>query len=363
LGMITDALWSDFDMDGKVDLILTGEWMPVTFLKNTGSGFSSVNQSTGIEKHVGWWNSITSGDFDNDGDLDYVAGNLGINSHFKASFKEPMTILANDIDDNGKLDPMIFYYVKAQDGSRKPFPMHTRDDLISQVVSIRKRYPTFKSFGQAAMDDIWSKQQKEQAIRMDVTDLNTSYIENKGKGRFTIKALPIDAQIAPVYGMLSKDVNGDGNLDLLMVGNDYGMEPLGGRHDAFMGLCLKGNGKGGFTAMTIAESGFFIKGDAKGLARIHTDSGGELMLATQNQDNLLVYSRESGQGQIKTNWISLRPHDLSADIIFKDNKKRRVEFYYGDTYLSQSSRKLALDKGVLKVVITDYKGDKRDAFK
>ncbi len=363
LGMITDALWSDFDMDGKVDLVLTGEWMPVTFFKNTGSGFRSVNQSTGIEKHIGWWNSLTSGDFDNDGDIDYVAGNLGLNSHFKASFKEPMTILANDIDDNGKIDPMIFYYTKAHDSTRKSFPMHTRDDLISQVVSIRKRYPTFKSFGQAAMDDIWSKQQKEQAIRMDATDLNTSYIENKGKGKFTIKALPIDAQIAPVYGMLSKDINGDGNLDLLMVGNDHGMEPLGGRHDAFMGLALKGNGKGGFTGMTIAESGFFVKGDAKGLSRVHTVRGGELLLATQNQDNLLVYSQKFRQDQNRANWLNLSPDDFSAEIVFKDNKRRRVEFYYGDTYLSQSSRKMPLDKNVLGVVITNYKGNKREAYK
>ncbi len=362
LGMITDALWSDFDQDGRVDLVLTGEWMPVTFLKNTGRGFESVNQSAGIAKHIGWWNSLTSGDFDNDGDMDYIAGNLGLNSDFKASFKEPMTILANDVDDNGKLDPMIFYYIRAQDGARKPFPMHTRDDLISQVVSIRKRYPTFKSFGQASMDDLWSKQEKENAIRMDATDLNTSYIENKGNGKFAIKALPMEAQMAPVYGMLSKDADGDGNLDLLMVGNDHGMEPLGGRHDAFMGLMLKGNGKGGFRGLSIAESGFFVKGDAKGLARISTAKGGDLMLATQNQDRLLVYSRNPGPGQVK-DWISLKPDDFSVEIIYKNNKKRRLELYYGDTFLSQSSRKLALDKDVLKVLITNYKGGKREVLK
>ena len=363
MGMITDALWSDFDQDGWVDLVITGEWMPVTFLKNTGNGFVSINKSSGIDKHRGWWNSLTSGDFDNDGDIDYVAGNLGLNSNFKASFKEPMTIIAKDVDDNGELDPMIFCYIKAEDGSRKPFPMHTRDDLISQLVSIRKRYPTFKAFGKASMDDIWSTQDKENAVMMNATDLQSSYIENKGNGKFTIKSLPIEVQMAPVYGMVNKDVDGDGNIDLLMVGNDYGMEPLGGRHDAFIGLYLKGNGKGGFSPRPVSESGFFVNGDSKGLASIHSALKQEVLLATQNQGKILAFTpnRKKSRGDI--NWITLRPDDFFAELVFKDNRKRRVEFYYGDTYLSQSSRKLALGQDVLKAVITNYKGNKREVYK
>jgi hypothetical protein len=148
-GMITDALWSDFDQDGNIDLVLTGEWMPVTFFKNSGTGFKNVTAATGIDQHIGWWNSLTAGDFDNDGDIDYVAGNLGLNSPFKATAAEPMYVYAKDLDNNGKLDPMLFCYLKAEDGTRKPFPMHTRDDLVSAVNVIRKRYPTYKSFGKA----------------------------------------------------------------------------------------------------------------------------------------------------------------------------------------------------------------------
>lgn len=142
LGMVTDALWTDFDQDGKVDLLLAGEWMPITFLKNTGENFVSVNSSTGIGQDTGWWNSLVSGDFDQDGDTDYVAGNLGLNSSFKASPDEPMTIYAKDLDNNGRIDPMLFCYMKAEDGTRKPFPVHTRDDLVNQLVSIRRQYPT-----------------------------------------------------------------------------------------------------------------------------------------------------------------------------------------------------------------------------
>jgi hypothetical protein len=212
------------------------------------------------------------------------------------------------------------------------------------------------------MDDIWSKQDRENAIIMNATNFNTTYIENKGNGKFITKSLPIQAQIAPVYGMVSKDIDGDGNLDLLMVGNDYGIEPSGGRHDAFMGLCLKGNGKGGFISMPIAKSGFFVKGDAKGLSTIHSAKGQDLLLATQNQDNLLVYAKNEKLAANNVKWINLKPDDFFAEILYKGGKKRRVEFYYGDTYLSQSSRKLAVDKEVLKILITNFRGKKREVL-
>ena len=361
LGMITDALWSDFDQDGKIDLVLTGEWMPVTFLKNNGSTLTPI--STGVEQYVGWWNSLVSGDFDNDGDIDYVAGNLGLNSNFRATPSEPMLLYAKDLNNDGKLDPMIFCYMKSDDGTRKPFPMHTKDDLASQLISIRKTYPTYKSFGRASVDELWTKQDRENAIALRANYLATSYFENKGNGRFVLKPLPVEAQEAPIYGMVSQDVDSDGNLDLLLVGNDYGMEPGGGRHDALNGLLVKGNGKGDFTSTTIAQSGFFVKGDAKALAIIHTAKNEELLLATQNQDSLLVFRKKEVQNSDAVKWISLSPQDVSADIFFNDGRKRRIEFYYGSTFLSQSSRKIPMEKDVVKVVITDFKGNKREVTK
>ena len=357
-GMITDALWSDFDQDGRVDLVVVGEWMPVTFYRNTGAGLTAIAES-GIADHTGWWNSLASGDFDNDGDIDYVAGNLGLNSNFQASFDEPMTILAKDRDDNGRIDPMVFCYIKAEDGTRKPFPMHTRDDMISQLISMRRQYPTYESYGRASMDELWSKQDREGAIMLQATDLRSSYIENQGDGKFAIKSLPIEVQVAPVYGMVSEDVNDDGNLDLLLVGNDYGIEPISGRHDAFMGLCLTGDGQGNFTPMSVAESGFFVKGDAKGLATVHTAKDEDVWVATQNQDSLLVFSKHADH-QDTPQWIRLNPDDLYADIVYKDDRKRRTEFYYGSTFLSQSSRTLAVDTNVAQVSITDFRGNKRE---
>ena len=357
IGMVTDALWTDFDNDGKVDLIVVGEWMPVTFLKNTGSSFVIVK--TGIESHTGWWNSVVAGDFDNDGDIDYIVGNLGLNSNYNASPKEPMTIIAKDIDNNGSIDPMVFCYLLAPDGTHKQYPMSSRDDLVSQVVSMRKKFPTYKLYGYATMNDIWKEDDLKNALVFKATDMQTSYIENKGNGHFTIKPLPLEAQTAPVYGMMSEDVDADGNLDIVMVGNDYGMDPYSGRHDAFKGLCLKGDGKGNFSSMPLTKSGFFVDGDAKGLAKIHTAKNEDIIVATQNQDSLKVFSKNPVYIKNIIKWIALNPDDFLADITFKDGKKRRVEFYYGSTYLSQSSRTFPVEKNMDKIIITNFKGVKR----
>ena len=359
MGMITDALWSDFDNDGKVDLIIVGEWMPITFFKNTGTAFVQVNQSAEMNNHVGWWNSLVSGDFDNDGDMDYIAGNLGLNSNYKATPQQPMTILAKDLDRNGSLDAMVFCYMKAEDSTMKPFPMHTKDDLASQLLYIRKKYPTYKSFGSVDIDDLWSNKDRESATILQATDMQTSYIENAGNGQFSIKPMPTEAQTAPVYGMVSDDVDGDGSLDILMVGNDYGMEPYSGRHDALNGLCLKGNGKGEFVSMPLTQTGFFVKGDAKGLAVLHTAKNVEMILVTQNQDSLLAFTNTTPKIVGSSRWIDLQAEDAFADFTFQNGKRRRVEFYYGSTFLSQSSRKFKIDKDTIKVTITNFKGDRR----
>jgi len=362
-GMITDALWSDFNNDGRPDLITTGEWMPINFYKNTGNSLELVSDSSGIDRHVGWWNSIIAGDFDNDGDIDYVAGNLGLNSNYKATPDEPMAMYAKDFDDNGLMDPLVFCYMKAADGKRNLFPMTTRDDMISQMISTRKKYPTYKAYGKAALDDFLKPVDKENALVFTATDMNSSYIENKGNGKFIISPLPAEAQFAPVYGMVAADIDNDGNPDLVMVGNDYGMEPYSGRHDAFNGLCLKGDGKGNFTSMSIAGSGFFVKGDGKGLAALHTAKDRDLLIATQNQDSVMVYEKTIPGDTKNTKWIPLLSEDFSAEVFYQNNTKRKLEFYYGAGYLSQSSRKIRVDKDVVKIVVTDFKGNKREIAK
>ena len=287
-GMITDALWSDFDNDGKPDLVITGEWLPIRFYRNTGDGFALV-ELTELEANSGWWNSLAAGDFDGDGDIDYVAGNLGLNSNYKASQQEPLQLYAKDFDDNGLLDPFVFGYGLAEDGSRKPFPMTVRDDMISQLLPIRKRFPTYKAFGLADMNKILGPTGKEGAVYLKATNMASCYIENKGQGQFAIRPLPLAAQEAPVYGLLPMDVNGDSQLDIILSGNDYGMEPYSGRHDAFNGLVLLGDGQGRFSPLTIQQSGLYIPGDGKALALVKRFDGKPLIIATQNQGKLKLF--------------------------------------------------------------------------
>lgn len=353
IGMVTDALWTDFNSDGKFDLVLTGEWMAVTFLQNTGSGFTAVN--TGVEQAKGWWNSLVAGDFDNDGDMDYVAGNLGLNSTYKATKEEPMLLLAKDLDNNGKLDPMVFCYMMGANGQRKPFPMHTKDDLSSQLVSIRKTYPTYKSFGFASLDELWPKQARADALSFEANHMATCYFENLGGGKFKITPLPLAAQTAPVFGMVTTDVNGDGNLDLTLVGNDFGMEPGSGRHDAFNGLLLHGNGDGTFASTTAAQSGFFVAGDGKSLVTVGTKEGQPLFLAGQNSDSLLAFQPSAARRNLR--WIAPEQNELWAALHLKNGKKQRVELYYGSGFLSQSTRRIAIDQNTVRsITFFDGKG-------
>ena len=157
--------------------------------------------------------------------------------------------------------------------------------------------------------------------------------------------------------MLARDINGDGNLDLLMTGNDYGMEPFSGRHDAFIGLCLLGDGKGQFTPLSPAESGFFVDGDGKGMAVVHGGKN-DLFIATQNQDSVMVFA-ENPAVHKTTQWISLHSDDFAAEITWQDGHRQYMEFYYGSTFLSQSSRKIPVDARMKKMVVTNFRGKKR----
>lgn len=358
-GMVTDAIWSDFDNDGKVDLIVTGEWKGVSFFRNSGTGLEQQSLP-GVTEHTGWWNSLLAADFDNDGDMDYVVGNLGLNSNYKASVQEPLQLYAKDFDENGLLDPLIFGYGLAEDGSRKPFPMTTRDDMISQMLPIRKRFPTYKAYGTANMETILGPTGKNAAVHLTAIQMSSAYIENKGNGDFVLRPLPIEAQEAPVYGMLATDADNDGNLDLLLTGNDYGMEPYSGRHDAFSGLLLKGDGSGGFKALSLAESGFYVYGDGKALAALQLFNGNPLYLASQNQGKLLAF--EQLKPAAITKQIRFQPFDCFAVITYANSKKRKVDLPYGSSFLSQSSRTIAVDNSIKRIVVTDFSGKQRDIY-
>lgn len=355
VGMITDALWTDYDNDGKIDLMVAGEFMPITLFRNEGSKFTQVN-SSGLEKYSGWWNSLTGADFDKDGDTDYIAGNLGLNNYYNASPQFPLKVFAKDFDGNNSVDAILACYFKSEDGQMKLYPVHFWDELNSQSPKFRRKFNRYKQYGKTSMDELLTKEEQEGMIVLEADYTATSYIENLGNGRFTVKALPTSAQVAPVNGLVTDDFNNDGNLDVMMVGNDYGNEVFAGRYDAFTGLILLGNGKGDFTVLTAAESGFFVNGDAKALVKV-SSSHGDIYIATQNRDSLKIFTKTNARINPE---FRINASDSWADLNYTDGKKQKVEFYYGSGYLSQSSRHFRIPKGVSEMIIHSFNGQSRE---
>ena len=352
IGMVCDALWTDFDNDGWEDLILAGEWMPVTFLRNDHGVFRNVTGQTGISNQKGWWNSIIAGDFDNDGDIDYVIGNLGENSFYRASSAYPARVYGKDFDKNGIFDAIPSLYLPDENGKIREFPAQGRDDLLKQINNMRKKFPTYRSFATADMDQVLSREERKDAVILEANDFQTSLLRNEGNGRFTLVPLPATAQLSVINGMLAEDFDGDGNLDIVMNSNDYGTEVSVGRYDALNGLYLKGDGKGNFRAETILQSGLFIPGNGKSLVKLKGAAGQCLLAASQNRGPLKIYKLNKN-----IRLIPLEPGDVSAELVMKNGLRRKEEFHYGASFLSQSGRFLLINDKISSIHVKGAKGN------
>jgi len=350
LGMVCDALFTDFDNDQQVDLILAGEWMPLTFLKNTGGKFKNVTDASGISGKTGWWNSIVGGDFRHTGRTDYIVGNAGLNTLYQASEEHPVYLTAKDFDHNGSYVPITSLFLPATDGSLKEFPAFGRDDIAERIPTLKKRFDNYNKFANASMQDIFTPEMMKDAQRLKATMLQSCYLRNDGQGKFTLIPLPPQAQFSVINGMLADDFDGDGNLDVLLNGNDFGTEVSIGRMDALNGLLLKGDGKGGFAAQSILQSGIYIPGDGKALVKLRGSNGNYLAAATQNRGPLQLYALTE-----KKQFLPLNPDDVSAVIHYRNGRQQKEEFYYGAGFLSQSSRYCAVNKNVTSVDISNSK--------
>lgn len=251
-GIVTAAQWADVDGDHKPDLIIAGMWMPVTVFKNNGTSFTIINANSGLENSNGWWNCLSAIDMDGDGDIDFVAGNLGLNTKYKSSITQPCEVFANDFDKNGSTDAVMCYYIQG-----KSYPTHGRDMLLDQVRELRKKFLRYSEYADATLQDIFTQSKIDSSYHLSAYNMASSFIENLGGGKFKITALPLLAQVSPVYGIACDDFNGDGLQDILLAGNQYETEVETGRYDAGIGLLLTGNGKNIFTPMPVTQSGFY----------------------------------------------------------------------------------------------------------
>lgn len=354
IGLTCDALWTDFDNDGWTDLIITGEWMPLQFFKNNRGLFENISATSGINKETGWWNSITAGDFDNDGDMDYIAGNLGKNSFYRGSSQYPVHIYAKDFDKNQGLDIVTTIYLPNEKGKLQEFPAQTRDDQTDQLPGLKKRFLTYKEFGKATIHDIFRADEMKDALKLQANNFESSYIENLGNRKFKMHPLPVLAQLAPLYGMVADDFNEDGNLDIVMNGNDYGTEVGNGRYDALNGLVMIGDGNGKFKALSILQSGLYIPGNGKALIKCRGINDNYLLVASQNKGPLKIFS-----SKVRHKIISILPNEKYAIHTLKNGRKRKEEFYTGHSFLSQSSSFILMNKNVKSIEIRNFKGQKR----
>ncbi|KAA6441123.1 VCBS repeat-containing protein [Dyadobacter flavalbus] len=262
IGMVTDAQWTDLNADGKAELVICGEMMPIKVFSYNGKDFDDQTLQYFQEEEPGFWSALKIEDLDQDGKPDIVAGNLGLNSQIKVSAKEPAELYFADFDKNGSIDPFFSFYIQG-----KSYPFVSRDELNDQIYPMRRKFPYYKDYANASITDVFSAEELSKATKLEVKEARSvCYFQRNGK--FEKKILPVQAQFAPVTSILAEDFNGDGKKDLLLLGNKTDNRLKLGSMDANYGCLLEGNGKGDFTYVNQSVSGLSVNGDVKSLVRM-----------------------------------------------------------------------------------------------
>jgi enediyne biosynthesis protein E4 len=288
VGMVTSAAWVDYDHDGKLDLIVTGEWMPVRVFHQENGRLVDRTREAGLTGTEGWWNSVTVADLNGDGRPDLVLGNLGLNSYVRASPTEPARLYVSDFGHNGGLEQILTFYKHGVS-----YPIAGRDELLSLIPPLRKRYATYADFGASRVEDILPSEDLARATVREARVLASSVALNNGNGTFTLKPLPVEAQFAPIRAVVAADFDGDGHTDLLVAGNDYGLPPVLGRYDASYGLLLRGRGDGSFEAVDMEQSNVVIDGQVRHMDWLRQAGGGRAIVVARNNDRLQVLRTRS----------------------------------------------------------------------
>ncbi|MEM6684398.1 MAG: VCBS repeat-containing protein [Bacteroidota bacterium] len=277
IGMATSAIITDFNNDSWEDIILVGEWMPVTILQNNKGVYENITEQLNLQETTGWWWSINQGDFDNDGDMDYLIGNNGLNYKYKATEDETFDIYVEDFDKNSKEDIVLSYY---DDGEQ--YPVRGRQCSSQQVPGIKQKFKNYDEYSTATLIDVYGKKNLENALHYQIKSFASIYLENTKDG-FKIHQLPMQAQVSSINQILVDDYDKDGNLDALIAGNLYNSEVETPRNDASYGMFLKGDGSGNFQAIPVTQSGFYTNGDVKDLQKITIDNT-PYILSIKNND-------------------------------------------------------------------------------
>ncbi len=332
VGMVSSAVWTDFDDDSHLDLVLVGEFMPVTIFKGDGIKLKNITPQTSLAETNGLWNSIVAEDFDNDGDIDFVVGNIGLNSALKGTAEHPLKLDYADFDENGFVDPIFSVYEEGE-----YYPLTSLDELTKQLPQLKKHILHYRSYAKSTTNDIMDFLGSQGHSTLESKVMQSSFIQNNGDEGFSVIPLPIEAQFAPVYGILAEDLNFDGLLDLILVGNSYNTEVVYGRYDASIGTVLLNKGGTSFEVVDPTSSGFKALGDSKSMVRLDSYNGQSLVLVGKNNGSLDNFSIADSEKQKK---IDFQNGESTAEVFLNNGKKRKEENLMGAGYLSQTSNSI-----------------------
>jgi len=283
LGMITDMVWADIENDGDLDMVIVGDWMPVKVFVNDNNKFTDKTEEFGLAHTEGWWHTIEAKDLNTDGKIDFVLGNHGTNSFFKATEEKPVTMFVNDFDLNGSVEQIICTYNGLQS-----YPFVMKDELEKQLPSLKTKYPHFADYKDETIEDIFPEDVLSRSVKLNARNLKTCVMMNLGQNQFRLDPLPVEAQFTPVYAVLSDDFDGDGICDIILGGNQYRAKPETGIYDASYGLFLKGTGNNTWEAVSPQNSGFFVEGEIRDLGKMNIFDE-QIMVVARNSDTLQFY--------------------------------------------------------------------------
>jgi len=341
VGMVTSATWSDATGDGRPDLLVAGEWTPLKLFANTGQGFEDATAQAGLAERTGWWNAVAAADVDADGHMDYVVGNVGLNTKYKASAAKPTKLFFSDFDGSGQPD-----IVEAKYEGETLYPVRGLSCSSNAMPSVRERFPTFHDFAGAMLEEIYQPDKLEQSLALEATELAHGVYRNRGDGTFVFEPLPRRAQIAPVFGIAAEDFDGDGHVDLFLAQNFHGPQVETGRYNGGLSLLLLGDGQGGFAPQTPEQSGVAIDGEARAAAVADFDRDGrpDLLVTRVDARPLALINRAPADGERRSAAVALaydrpgNPGGVGARIVarYRDGARRAVDLVAGSGHLSQS---------------------------
>jgi hypothetical protein len=351
IGMVTSALWTDLNGDRWPDLIIVGEYMPITIMINENNRFINRTEDYHLENTSGWWNSISGADIDHDGDIDYAVGNFGLNSFFKPTVKHPVEIYGNDYDKNGSFDPITTVYTQDQS-----YILHPRNLMIDQIPSFEYRFRTFDQYSTTAFNRSFTPEEISSSLHLQCNMLQSVVLESNDDQSFLIHPLPNEAQFSPIYGIAFEDFNQDQLPDLFLVGNSYAEETVYGYYDASFGSVLLNQGDLSWKFVQNNQINLIADGDKKALSKLRIGDRTGYILSENNGYLQALSLNHPLPGSI----LELEEDDWYALIDYDNGEKSKIEFYHGAGYLSQDSRILIKEPHIKGIKIMKYSGKLRN---